>query len=151
MSAPADRIAEAFASHGRRAALMPYLMGGFPDHDTSLDVGRACIDAGADLIELGIPFSDPLADGPVIHAAGTAALRAGATVDGVLTVASRLAPRVPVIVMSGYTQILAGLDIPELSSPELTGDWEFKLRSMSRGQMKRADWPRFRSTAYQAS
>ena len=58
-----------------RAALMPYLMGGFPDLEASVAIGEACADAGADLVELGVPFSDPLADGPVIHAAGHA--RAG--------------------------------------------------------------------------
>ncbi len=63
-----------------RAALMPYMMGGFPDRETSLGVAEAYADAGADLIELGIPFSDPLADGPTIHAAATAALEAGANV-----------------------------------------------------------------------
>ena len=54
-----------------RAALMPYLMGGFPDLETSRAIGVAYADGGADLVELGVPFSDPLADGPVIHAAGT--------------------------------------------------------------------------------
>ena len=58
---------------------MPYLMGGFPDLETSLAIGEAYADAGADLVELGVPFSDPLADGPVIHAAATRALAAGAT------------------------------------------------------------------------
>ena len=48
---------------------MPYMMGGFPDDDTSAAVAAAYVDAGADLVELGVPFSDPLADGPVIHAA----------------------------------------------------------------------------------
>jgi len=93
------RIAEAFASSGKQAALMPYVMGGFPDLETSLAIGHAYVDAGADLVELGIPFSDPLADGPVIHAAATAALRAGATVDGVLGVCRELSARVPVVVM----------------------------------------------------
>ena len=68
-----DRIAAAFAGHGRRAALMPYLMGGHPDPQTSIAACEAAADAGADLIELGVPFSDPLADGPVIHAAATEA------------------------------------------------------------------------------
>ena len=72
----ADRIAAAFASHGKRAALMPYLMAGSPSLDASAEAGLAAAAAGADLIELGIPFSDPLADGPVIHAAGTEALAA---------------------------------------------------------------------------
>ena len=75
----AGPIAQAFGAHGKRAALMPYLMGGYPSVDESLAAGLAAVDAGADLIELGIPFSDPLADGPVIHAAGTAALEAGVT------------------------------------------------------------------------
>ena len=61
---------------------MPYLMGGFPDLETSRAIGHAYADGGADLVELGVPFSDPLADGPVIASAGTAALAAGATVGG---------------------------------------------------------------------
>src|SRR5439155_830379 len=80
----ADRIAAAFADSGKRAALMPYLMGGHPDLDTSRACLHAAIDAGADLIELGIPFSDPLADGPVIHEAGTIALGAGVKPNDVL-------------------------------------------------------------------
>ena len=93
------RIAAAFADRSRRAALMPYLMGGFPDLPTSARVGRAYVEGGASLVELGVPYSDPLADGPVIHAAGSAALRNGATLDGVLEVAGELAERVPVVVM----------------------------------------------------
>ena len=68
---------------------MPYLMGGFPDLPTSRAIGEAYADGGADLVELGVPFSDPLADGPVIHAAGTRALAGGATLDGVLDVGAR--------------------------------------------------------------
>jgi tryptophan synthase alpha chain len=93
-----DRIAAAFGS-GKRAAFMPYMMGGFPSMDASLKVGLAYADGGADLVELGIPFSDPLADGPVIAAAGTQALKAGATVDGVLGICTSLAARMPVVVM----------------------------------------------------
>ena len=92
-------IASAFADNGKRAALMPYLMGGFPSIEDSVAAGLAAADAGADLLELGIPFSDPLADGPVIHAAGTDALAAGATPHGVLGVCERLAARVPVVLM----------------------------------------------------
>ena len=82
-----ERIAAAFESaraDGRRAALMPYLMGGFPDLDTSRRIGVEYARAGADLVELGVPFSDPLADGPVIHAAATAALRGGVKLLDVL-------------------------------------------------------------------
>jgi tryptophan synthase alpha chain len=96
----AQRIAAAFASSGKRAALMPYLMGGFPDVETSVAIGEAYADGGADLVELGVPFSDPLADGPVIHAAGVEALRAGATVDAVLEVGRRLSQRLPVVLMT---------------------------------------------------
>jgi tryptophan synthase alpha chain len=99
MSVVAPGIAEAFAGHGKRAALMPYLMGGYPSIEESVSAGLAAAESGADLIELGIPFSDPLADGPVIHAAGTAALAAGATPHGVLGVCERLAGKLPVVLM----------------------------------------------------
>ena len=102
-----DRIAAAFASHGKRAALMPYLMGGYPGLDSSVEAGLVAADAGADLIELGIPFSDPLADGPVIHAAATDALAAGATPHGVLRVSERLAERMPVVLMVYVNVVLA--------------------------------------------
>jgi tryptophan synthase alpha chain len=102
-----ERIAAAFGSHRRRAALMPYLMGGFPSLEQSLAIGEACVHAGADLIEVGMPYSDPLADGPVIHEAGTAALAAGATVSGVLEVVRALAPSVPVVLMSYANMVLA--------------------------------------------
>jgi tryptophan synthase alpha chain len=102
-----DRIAAAFASHGKRAALMPYFMGGFPSLDGSADAALAAADAGADVIELGIPFSDPLADGPVIHAAATEALAAGATPHGVLRVCERVAAEVPVVLMVYVNVVLA--------------------------------------------
>jgi tryptophan synthase alpha chain len=106
----AERIAEAFESaraEGRRAALMPYLMAGYPDLERSREIVSAYADGGADLIELGIPFSDPLADGPVIHAAGVAALRTGVRVDDALSVVRDVAERVPVIVMCYANIILA--------------------------------------------
>ena len=106
-----ERIAEAFArarSDGRRAALMPYMMGGFPSVELSREIAVAYAHSGADLVELGIPFSDPLADGPVIHAAATAALRAGATVERVLELAGAIAENdVPVIVMCYSNPVLA--------------------------------------------
>jgi tryptophan synthase alpha chain len=97
---------EAAASEGR-AALMPYLMGGFPDQETATAVSQAYADAGADLIELGVPFSDPLADGPVIHAADTAALEAGATLDSVLETCAAVSDRIPVAVMAYANMIMA--------------------------------------------
>ncbi len=141
MGAPTgiETIAEAFArarANGRRAALMPYLMGGYPDLETSRAIGVAYADGGADLVELGVPFSDPLADGPVIHAAGTVALRAGATLPGVLDVGRDIAGRVPVVLMCYTNQIMfqglerfldalvaariSGLIVPDLPLEEAT-------------------------------
>ncbi len=102
-----ERIAHAFATSGKRAALMPYLMGGYPSLAESVRIGQACIGAGADLLELGVPYSDPLADGPVIHEAGTRALAAGATLGGVLEVAHALAPSVPVVLMCYANMVFA--------------------------------------------
>jgi tryptophan synthase alpha chain len=102
-----ERIAAAFAASGKRAALMPYMMGCYPDLASSVAVGEACAQAGADLLELGVPFSDPLADGPVIHAAATAALAAGASVSRVLDVAAALSARLPVVLMAYANTILA--------------------------------------------
>jgi tryptophan synthase alpha chain len=128
-----ERIAEAFASaraDGRRAALMPYLMGGFPDLARSLEIGLAYVEAGADVIELGVPFSDPLADGPVIHAAAVSALRAGARFEEVLKVGAALAERVPVVLMcyanviyargpERFAAALAGAGVSGLIVPDL--------------------------------
>ncbi len=102
-----DRIAQAFASSGKQAALMPYLMAGYPTLAESVCIGEACVSAGADLLELGVPYSDPLADGPVIHEAGTRALAAGATLTGVLEVARSLAPSAPVVLMCYANMVFA--------------------------------------------
>jgi tryptophan synthase alpha chain len=104
-----DRIANAFAGAGEedRAALMPYMMGGFPDQGTAGAVAEAYVEAGADLIELGVPFSDPLADGPVVHAAASDALARGATLGSVLETCAAIADRVPVVVMCYANMILA--------------------------------------------
>jgi tryptophan synthase alpha chain len=104
-----ERIAQAFEAAGSdgRAALMPYMMGGFPDQETSQAVADAYAEAGADLVELGVPFSDPLADGPVIHAAGTRALAAGATLEGVLEIGQGLAEHAPFVPMVYANMALA--------------------------------------------
>ncbi len=104
-----ERIAAAFASAKAegRAALMPYMMAGYPDRETGLAVAAAYADSGADLIELGVPFSDPLADGPTIHAAATAALEAGATLATALEVCRAVADRVPVVFMAYANMVLA--------------------------------------------
>lgn len=90
-----------------RAALMPYMMAGYPDRESGLAVAAAYVDAGADLIELGVPFSDPLADGPTIHAAATKALEEGATLSTALEVCQSIADRVPVVFMAYTNMVLA--------------------------------------------
>lgn len=104
-----ERIGAAFeaAKAEGRAALMPYMMAGYPDRETSLAVAGAYVDSGADLIELGVPFSDPLADGPTIHAAATKALEAGATLSTALEVCRSVADRVPVVLMAYANMVLA--------------------------------------------
>jgi tryptophan synthase alpha chain len=132
-----QRIADAFSAKRGSAALMPYLMAGFPTLEQSIEIGRACANAGADLVELGVPYSDPLADGPVIHEAGTRALAAGASVAGALEVARALAPQIPVVLMcyanivfapgaAAFVQRLAqtgacGLIVPDLPFEEADG------------------------------
>jgi len=104
-----ERIAAAFeaAANEGRAALMPYMMAGYPDRETGLAVANAYADGGADLIELGVPFSDPLADGPTIHAAATKALEEGATLRTALEVCEAVADRVPVVFMAYANMVLA--------------------------------------------
>ena len=104
-----ERIAAAFeaAKAEGRAALMPYMMAGYPDRETGLAVAAAYVDAGADLIELGVPFSDPLADGPTIHAAATKALEEGATLETALEVCRSVSERVPVVFMAYANMVLA--------------------------------------------
>jgi tryptophan synthase alpha chain len=103
------QIAAAFdaAKAEGRAALMPYMMAGYPDRETGMAVAAAYVDAGADLIELGVPFSDPLADGPTIHAAATKALEEGATLATALEVCRSVADKVPVVFMAYANMVLA--------------------------------------------
>jgi tryptophan synthase alpha chain len=86
---------------------MPYMMGCFPDREGALELAQSYADAGADLVELGIPFSDPLADGPVIHAAATRALAGGADLDGALEACTALGEGVPSVAMCYVNMILA--------------------------------------------
>ena len=83
-----DRISEAFRRS--RPAFMPYVMLGYPTREESLDVVRGLVQAGADLLELGVPFSDPLADGPVIQAAAQRSLENGTTLQDCLAMTRQL-------------------------------------------------------------
>ncbi len=108
MSSGPQRIEAAFgaARADGRAALMPYMMGCFPTQDVATQIAAAYVEGGADLVELGIPFSDPLADGPVIHDAATKALAAGGTPEGSLASVSALGDR-PAVAMCYSNMILA--------------------------------------------
>jgi len=120
----------------RRCALMPFLMAGDPDLATTAATLLALQNAGADLIELGIPYSDPLADGPVIQAAAGRALAAGVTPGAVLELLAGLGPRltIPVVLFTYSNPLLnrgmeefcraaaaagaAGLVVPDLPLEE---------------------------------
>lgn len=103
------RIEAAFAAAREEghAALMPYMMGCFPDREGAREVAKAYADAGADLVEVGVPFSDPLADGPVIHAAATRALEGGADLDAALEACEVLGEGVPSVAMCYVNMVLA--------------------------------------------
>lgn len=106
-----QRIAAAFerTRTEERAALIPYVALGHPTPEMSLKLAAAAIESGADLLELGVPFSDPLADGPVIQRATHAALQQGTTVVRCLELAQTLRqrkPEIPLIFMGYYNPIL---------------------------------------------
>lgn len=96
------------ARAARRAAFIPYVMAGDPDASTTLAIMRALSAAGADAIELGIPYSDPLADGPTIAAAGQRALARGTTIDGVFDLlrAYRAQGGAPVVLFTYFNPVL---------------------------------------------
>ncbi len=103
MTTRIDRKFAALKAEGR-PALVTYFMGGDPDYDTSLAIMKALPGAGADIIELGMPFSDPMADGPAIQAAGLRALKGGQTLVRTLAMARtfRESDDTTPIVMMGY-------------------------------------------------
>jgi len=103
MTARMDRRFADLEPEGR-PALVTYFMGGDPDYDTSLSIMKALPEAGADVIELGMPFSDPMADGPAIQLAGQRALKGGQTLAKTLAMARdfRKGDDATPIVMMGY-------------------------------------------------
>jgi tryptophan synthase alpha chain len=114
-TAGARRIHAAFAAarEGGRIALIPYVVGGYPDAATSLRIAVAAIDAGADLLEVGLPYSDPLADGATLQRASQVALAAGATLEGSLRLIEEIAaarPATPIVPMGYANQFLGGGD-----------------------------------------
>ena len=114
-TAGAQRIRAAFdaARSAGRIALIPYVVAGYPDAPTSLRVALAAIDAGADLLEVGLPYSDPLADGATLQRASQVALAAGATLEGSLRLIEEIAaarPATPIVPMGYANQFLGGGD-----------------------------------------
>jgi tryptophan synthase alpha chain len=111
----ARRIATAFArarAEGR-AALIPYVVAGYPDAETSLQIALAAADAGADVLEVGLPYSDPLADGATLQRASGVALGAGATLEGSLRLIDRIGaerPDIPLVPMAYANQVIGGGD-----------------------------------------
>jgi len=104
-----SRIAQTFESLRQRdeKALITFLTAGDPDLATSERVIHALVEAGVDLLELGFPFSDPMADGPTIQAASERALAAGTTLRGVLDLVSRIRQHtnVPIVLMGYYNPV----------------------------------------------
>ncbi|MBA2396474.1 MAG: tryptophan synthase subunit alpha [Ktedonobacteraceae bacterium] len=108
---PAQRIVQAFkrAHEEGRGILIPYFMSGYPSAQQSVKIVVAAAEGGADIIELGMPFSDPLADGATVQHAGQIALERGMTINGCMQVAHQIAAQVdvPLILMGYYNPILA--------------------------------------------
>jgi len=123
----------------QECALIPFITAGDPDLETTAKALQVLDNSGADIIELGVPYSDPLADGPVIQAAATRALARGTTLEQVLEMLKGLSPslRSPIILFTYYNPILyrgvdkflgqikdagvAGLVVPDLPLEESAG------------------------------
>ncbi|TPN36205.1 tryptophan synthase subunit alpha [Mesorhizobium sp. B2-3-3] len=113
MTTRIDRRMAKLKTEGR-PALVTYFMGGDPDYDTSLSIMKALPAAGSDIIELGMPFSDPMADGPAIQAAGLRALKGGQTLVKTLKMAAEFRAgdnETPIVLMGYYNPIyIYGVD-----------------------------------------
>jgi tryptophan synthase alpha chain len=132
-----SRIEETFDElSGREAALITYMMGGYPTLERSVDVAKALIRGGADIIEIGVPFSDPIADGPIIQSASKKALETGASLRKILKLSKAIRKQhsLPIVLMGylnpiyqmGYERFFEGVKasgvdgviIPDLSLEE---------------------------------
>lgn len=102
-----DEVFESLRAAGRQA-LIPFLTAGDPDLASTPALAAALLDAGADVLEIGFPYSDPIADGPVIQASYTRALARGCRLDGVFAAARAIAdaaPRTPLVAMTSYSLV----------------------------------------------
>lgn len=146
-----DRIGSAFARarSERRTAFIAYLVAGYPSAERAFGAARAALDAGSDILEIGVPFSDPTADGPVIAAAARASLAGGGGLDGAIDLARRLrgyGMTQPLMAMSYLNPLIAlgsrralealassgidGLIVPDLPAGE---DPAFEREAAARG------------------
>lgn len=134
-------IRECFESlrKNSQCALIPFITAGDPDLETTAEALKILDKSGADMIELGVPYSDPLADGPIIQAAATRALQKGTRLDNVLEMVKGISPslRSPIILFTYYNPILnrgietflkqiseagvSGLVVPDLPLEEANG------------------------------
>ena len=105
MNSVADRFRQ--LKQNSQCALIPFITAGDPDLETTAKAIEVLAQSGADLIELGVPYSDPLADGPTIHAAATRALQKGVKLEAVLEVVKQAVPKidVPIILFTYYNPI----------------------------------------------
>ncbi len=110
-SIPAEKITRAFtqAKAEGRGALMPYLMCGYPSAEQSVELIVAAAESGADIIELGMPFSDPLADGATVQHAGHVALQRGMSIKGCMKIVQQVSARtsVALVLMGYYNPVMA--------------------------------------------
>ena len=120
-----------------RVALVPYIAAGYPTLEEAYEVGEVYVEAGADVVEIGVPFSDPLADGPTIQNTTALALKNGANLGYCLKLASHFADQVPVVLLVYYNVVfsrgneaflgdaagagVSGLVIPDLPVDEAQG------------------------------
>lgn len=134
------------AKRSSRKLLAIYLTCGFPERDWTIELARAAFDAGADLLELGMPFSDPLADGPTIQAASQQALDNGITAQDYFEIAARISPLGPTLFMGYLNSVttisdfreranhagLCGLILPEWPvSSSLYDEFELQAKQMN--------------------
>jgi tryptophan synthase alpha chain len=130
---PIDRLFERLRSQGRKA-FMPFLTAGHPDLEATTVLARELANRGADLLEIGFPYSDPIADGPVIQASYTRALARGLQIEDIFSCMRRLDVPIPLVGMVSYTLVhrrgpekfvaqsqeagLSGLIVPDLPVDE---------------------------------
>ncbi len=146
MSRIRDRLARLQADNTR--ALIPYVMAGFPDEDATVSAVRGLVKGGADIIELGFPFSDPLADGPVIQNAGTVSLENGTSIAGFFRMVRRIRKEtdIPLVLMTyanilyhrGYARFVseaAGAGIDGLIIPDMSVEESEEYLDAARGRV----------------